>query len=416
MTDSTVYKDPESANSGGREPDGVGGRRGAERGRIVPGWGFNTAGIHAGYAPDAQTGSINVPIYQSTTFAQDDVARLRGGYEYSRCGNPTVAAVESTVAALEGGRFARAFSSGMAAVDTVLRALTRPGSHLIIGNDAYGGTFRLVATTFAEAGVAYSVVDTSDPAAVAGALRPETALVWLETPTNPLLNITDIARVAGVLEGHSARLIVDNTFATPYLQRPLELGADVVVHSATKYLGGHSDATGGIVVTNEESLDERLLFLQGGVGATLGAFDAYLIGRGMKTLGVRMDRHCANAAEVAEFLHGRPQVAEVLYPGLSGHAGHEVAATQMSGFGGMVTIRLAGGEEAALEFCRGTRLICLAESLGGVESLLEHPARMTHQSVEGSCLQVPADIVRISVGIEDIEDILADLDEALARI
>ncbi|WP_291475522.1 cystathionine gamma-synthase [Corynebacterium sp.] len=378
-------------------------------------FGFNTNAIHSGYEPDGQTGAVNVPVYTSTTYAQDGVAQLRGGFEYSRCGNPTVTAVEQAVAALEGARFGRAFGSGMAATDTLLRALLRPGDHLILGSDAYGGTFRLIDTTYKEWGVTCSIVDTADTAQIVGALGPETKLVWLETPTNPMLGITDIAATAAAIKdaGHGAKLVVDNTFASPYLQNPLALGADVVMHSTTKYLGGHSDVVGGVVVTNDEDLDGELLFLQGGVGAVPGPFDAYLTYRGIKTLGVRMDRHCANAQAVAEFLQSRPEIHTVLYPGLSDHPGHDIAAQQMKGFGAMVSVRFAGGEDAALKFCESTRLICLAESLGGVESLLEHPSKMTHQSAAGSALEVPDDLVRISIGIEDIDDLIADLTQAL---
>ncbi|MGO1949985.1 MAG: PLP-dependent transferase, partial [Mycobacteriaceae bacterium] len=258
-------------------------------------YGFDTNAIHSGYEPDGQTGAINVPIYASTTYAQDGVAQLRGGFEYSRCGNPTVTALEETVAALEGARFGRAFGSGMAATDTLLRALLKPGEHVVLGNDAYGGTFRLLDTTYRDWGVETSVVDTADTDQIVAALRPDTKLVWLETPTNPLLGITDIAATATALQGHGAKLVVDNTFASPYLQKPLDLGADVVMHSTTKYLGGHSDVVGGVIVTNDEDLDGELLFLQGGVGAVPGPFDAYLTYRGIKTLGVRMDRHCSNA-------------------------------------------------------------------------------------------------------------------------
>jgi cystathionine gamma-synthase len=376
-------------------------------------YGFDTNAIHSGYEPDGQTGAINVPIYASTTYAQDGVAQLRGGFEYSRCGNPTITALEETVAALEGARFGRAFGSGMAATDTVLRALLKPGEHLVLGDDAYGGTFRLLDTTYRDWGVEITVVDTADTEAIREALRPNTKVVWLETPTNPLLGITDIAATAEVLADHPAKLIVDNTFASPYLQKPLSLGADVVMHSTTKYIGGHSDVVGGVVVTDDEDLDGELLFLQGGVGAVPSPFDAYLAYRGVKTLGVRMDRHCANAQAVAEFLDARPEISTVLYPGLPGHPGHDVAARQMSGFGAMVSVRFAAGEDAALQFCENTRLICLAESLGGVESLLEHPSKMTHQSAAGSALEVPDDLVRISIGIENIEDLLADLEQAL---
>lgn len=377
---------------------------------------FATAAIHAGYHPDSHLGPINVPIYASTTFAQDGPNQLRGGFEYGRVANPTVASLAATIAALEGASYGRVFSSGMAATDLLLRAVLRPGDHLIFGHDAYGGTYRLVDTVFGPWGVDFTVVDTTDPAAVRAAIRPNTKLVWLETPSNPLLAITDIAAVAEALTGTGVRLITDNTFASPYLQRPLELGADVVVHSTTKYLGGHSDVVGGAVVTNDEELDAALDFLLGGVGPIASPFDAYLTARGIKTLGVRMDRHCTNAQAVAEFLQEHPAVAEVAYPGLDTHPGHDVAARQMSGFGGMVSVRLRGGEAAARGLCTSTQLICLAESLGGVESLLEHPATMTHVSVEGSQIAVPRDLVRISVGIEDARDLLADLEQALDRV
>lgn len=378
--------------------------------------GFDTAAIHAGYRPDGQTGAINVPIYASTTYAQDDVACLRGGYEYARVGNPTVTALEQVVARLEGGLFARAFASGMAATDTLLRALLRPGGHVVLGNDVYGGTFRLLDTSLKDWGVRYSVVDTADAAQVKAAIEEDTRVVWLETPSNPLLAVTDIQAVVAAARGSGAAVVVDNTFATPYLQRPLEFGADVVVHSATKYLGGHSDVLGGLVVTSDETLDEELLFLQGGVGAVPSPFEAYLAYRGIKTLGVRMDRHSHNARALAEYFASRPEVATVHYPGLESHPGHEVAERQMADFGGMISIELAGGEEAALEFCRSTRLFCLAESLGGVESLLEHPARMTHQSAANSPLEIGPGLVRLSVGIENLEDLLADVEQALNRV
>ncbi|KQB84982.1 cystathionine gamma-synthase [Corynebacterium oculi] len=378
--------------------------------------GFATTAIHGGYHPDAHTGAINVPIYASTTFAQDDVATLRGGYEYSRVGNPTVTALENVAAALEGGAYGRAFASGMAATDTVIRALLRPGDHLILGNDAYGGTFRLIDTSLKDWGITHTVVDMTDPAQVRAALRENTRLVWAESPTNPLLSITDIAAVAQAIDAHPARLVVDNTFASPYLQRPLELGADVVVHSTTKYIGGHSDVVGGVVVTNDAALDSELLFLQGGVGAIPSAFDAYLAYRGVKTLPLRMEKHCANALAVALLLQQSPKVSQVLFPGLPEHPGYEVAQRQMRGPGGMISVRFTGGREAALAFCRATRLICLAESLGGVESLLEHPATMTHQSAAGSQLEVPDDLVRISIGIEDEADLLADVERALGEV
>lgn len=371
--------------------------------------GFTSRSIHGGYHPDPHMGSINVPIYASTTFAQDGLAQLRGGFEYGRVANPTVRSLERTLAALEGAEYARVFSSGMAAADTLIRILVRPGDHVILGNDAYGGSYRLL-NDFTEWGVEMSIVNTSDTAAVAAAVRDNTRLIWLETPTNPALNITDIAAVAKI-KGN-ARVLVDNTFATPYLQNPLELGADHVLHSTTKYLGGHSDVLGGAVVTNDAHVDERLLYFQGNVGAVSSPFDAYLTARGIKTLSVRMDRHCANAQKVAEFLQGRPEVKQVLYPGLKDHPGHKLAAQQMRGFGGMMSVRFHSAEHAQ-QICLNTRLICLAESLGGVESLIEHPKNMTHVSAEGSELVPPDDMVRISIGIEDIDDLLADLKQAL---
>lgn len=378
--------------------------------------GFDTAAIHAGYEPDQAMGSINIPIYASTTFAQNAPNDLRGGYEYGRVANPTVASLARGIAALEAAQYGKVFASGMAATDTLLRTLLRPGDHLIMGHDAYGGTYRLIDSVFAQWGVEFTVVDTTDAQQVAGALRDNTKLVWLETPSNPLLAVTDIGAVASAIKGSHAKLIVDNTFSSPYLQRPLELGADVVLHSTTKYIGGHSDVVGGAVVHNDADLDEAIDFLLGGAGPIASPFDAYLNSRGLKTLGVRMDRHCSNAQAVAEFLANHEDVAEVLYPGLPSHPGHEVAKRQGTGkgFGGMVSVRM-GSEEAALRLCQSTNLFCLAESLGGVESLLEHPATMTHVSVEGSQLEVPRDLVRLSVGIENIEDLLADLEQALNR-
>ena len=384
----------------------------------------NTDAIHAGYEPDEFMGSINVPIYASTTFAQNAPNDLRGGYEYGRVANPTVDSLARTIAALEGGKHGRVYSSGMAATDHLLRVLLRPGDHLIMGHDAYGGTYRLIATAFKDWNVDFTVVDTTDAEAVRAALTPKTKLVWLETPTNPLLAVSDIAAIAEVLAdecGSDAptrpKLIVDNTFCSPYLQRPLDQGADVVLHSTTKYIGGHSDVVGGAIVSNDAQLDEDLEFLLGGAGPIASPFDAYLNARGLKTLGVRMDRHCSNAQAIAEYLDGRDEVATVLYPGLPQHPGHEVAKRQSTGkgFGGMISVRFHS-EEAALKFCQSTKLICLAESLGGVESLLEHPATMTHQSVTGSQLEVPRDLVRISIGIEDLEDLLADVAQALEQL
>ncbi|GAA4798937.1 cystathionine gamma-synthase [Corynebacterium canis] len=371
--------------------------------------GFATSAIHAGYDPDA-VGAVNPPIYASTTYVQDGLNQLRAGFEYTRCGNPTTAVLESLIAQLEGGQFGRAFASGMAATDVLLRAVLRPGDHIILGNDAYGGTYRLIDSVFAAWGVEYSVANLSDLDAVAAELRPNTKLIWVETPTNPALGIADIAGIRALASAPT--LVVDNTFATPYLQQPLSLGADVVLHSSTKYLGGHSDVVGGLVVTNDAELDEQLAFLQGGAGAIPSPFDAYLTIRGIKTLPVRMAAHCRNAQAIAEYLEGLPQIKQVLYPGLPSCAGHEVARRQMSGFGGMISVRFHS-EEAARHFCTNTKLIYLAESLGGVESLLEHPATMTHQSAAGSQLEVPRDLVRISVGIEDLDDLLADITAAL---
>ncbi|HEX4726915.1 MAG TPA: cystathionine gamma-synthase [Jatrophihabitans sp.] len=376
--------------------------------------GFNTRAIHAGQEPDLQTGAVTVPIYQTSTYKQDGVGGLRSGYEYSRSANPTRTALEECLAAIEGGARGLAFASGLAAEDTVLRTLCNPGDHILLPDDAYGGTFRLVARVLSRWGLDYTPVAMHDLAAVQAAIRPNTTVVWVETPTNPLLNVADIAGVAELSHRQQATLVVDNTFASPYLQQPLSLGADVIIHSTTKYLGGHSDVVGGAAITADAELGERIAFHQNSMGAVAGAFDAWLVLRGIKTLGVRMDRHCANAEQVVQFLTEHPAVSSVLYPGLPSHPQHEVAARQMKAFGGMVSFRLRGGEEAALKFSGLTELFTLAESLGGVESLVEHPGRMTHASVAGSPLEVPADLVRLSVGIEEIEDLLADLSAALA--
>jgi len=376
--------------------------------------GFNTLAIHAGQEPDRETGAVTVPIYQTSTYKQDGVGGLRSGYEYSRSANPTRTALEECLAAIEGGVRGLAFASGLAAEDTVLRAICNPGDHILLPDDAYGGTFRLVARVLNRWGLDYTPVAMHDLAAVQAAIRPNTTVVWVETPTNPLLNVADIAAVAELSHQHGATLVVDNTFASPYLQQPLSLGADVVIHSTTKYLGGHSDVVGGAAITAAAELGERIAFHQNSMGAISGAFDSWLVLRGIKTLGVRMDRHCANAEQVVQFLAEHPAVSAVLYPGLPSHPQHEIAARQMKAFGGMVSFRLKGGEEAALKFSGLTELFTLAESLGGVESLVEHPGRMTHASVAGSPLEVPADLVRLSVGIEEIEDLLADLSAALA--
>ncbi|MBX9981995.1 MAG: cystathionine gamma-synthase [Mycobacterium gordonae] len=375
--------------------------------------GLATKAIHAGYRPDPATGAVNAPIYASSTFAQDGVGGLRGGFEYARTGNPTRAALEASLAAVEDGAYGRAFSSGMAASDCALRAMLRPGDHVVIPDDAYGGTFRLIDKVFTQWGVAYTPAPLSDLTAVRGAITPQTKLIWVETPTNPLLSIADIGAIAQLGADNAAKVLVDNTFASPALQQPLTLGADVVLHSTTKYIGGHSDVVGGALVTNDEQLDQAFAFLQNGAGAVPGPFDAYLTLRGLKTLVLRMQRHSENAAAVAEFLAGHPAVSTVLYPGLPSHPGHEVAARQMRGFGGMVSVRMRGGRAAAEKLCAQTSVFILAESLGGVESLIEHPSAMTHASTAGSQLEVPDDLVRLSVGIEDVADLLADLDQAL---
>ena len=375
--------------------------------------GFSTRAIHAGQDPDPSTGSVVVPIYATSTFVQDGVGGLREGYEYARTGNPTRTALETCLAALEGGRYGRGFASGMAATDALLRAVCRPGDHVVLPDDVYGGTFRLIDKVFRNWGVEHTPVALADVDAVRAALRPTTRLVWCETPSNPLLNLADIAALAGVAHESGARLVVDNTFASPYLQTPLGLGADVVLHSTTKYLGGHSDVVGGALVTDDAELDEQLAFLQNGAGAVPGPFDAWLALRGIKTLAVRMERHCDNAERIVAALQVHPQVTGVRYPGLDTHPGHEVAAKQMRRFGGMVSFTVRGGVDAALAVCSRTRLFTLAESLGGVESLIEHPARMTHASTAGSQLEVPAELVRLSVGIEDGVDLVDDLLQAL---
>ncbi|HCA85976.1 MAG TPA: cystathionine gamma-synthase [Streptomyces sp.] len=374
---------------------------------------FETLAIHAGQEADAATGAVVPPIYQVSTYKQDGVGGLRGGYEYSRSANPTRTALEENMAALEGGRRGLAFASGLAAEDCLLRTLLSPGDHVVIPNDAYGGTFRLFAKVVERWGVEWSVADSSDPAAVRAALTPRTKVIWVETPSNPLLGISDIAALADVARGAGVRLVVDNTFASPYLQQPLALGADVVVHSTTKYMGGHSDVVGGALVVNDDALGEELFFHQNAMGSIAGPFDAWLVMRGIKTLAVRMDRHSANAERVVELLSAHPKVTRVHYPGLPEHPGHETAAKQMRSFGGMVSFQVAGGEQAAVDVCDRAKLFTLGESLGGVESLIEHPGRMTHASVAGSALEVPVDLVRLSVGIEGADDLLADLSQAL---
>lgn len=374
--------------------------------------GFATRAIHAGQDPDPATGAVTVPIYQTSTFVQTEVGVHRG-YEYARTGNPTRTAYETAVAALEGGAWGLAFASGMGATSTVLYLLSA-GDHVVAADDLYGGTFRLFDTVLRRYGIAFSYVDMSDPARVEAALRPDTRLVWIESPTNPLLKIVDIAAVAERAHAAGARVAVDNTFASPYLQQPLDLGADLVVHSATKYLGGHSDVVGGVVVGRDPDLGERLRFLQNAAGIVPGPFDSWLVLRGLKTLALRMRQHAANGLAVAEWLADHPRVERVLYPGLPDHPNHAVAARQMPhGFGGMVSFTVRGGEAVARAVVARTRIFALAESLGGVESLIELPAAMTHASVAGSALAVPPALVRLSVGIEDVADLVADLDQAL---
>jgi cystathionine gamma-synthase len=375
--------------------------------------GFETRAIHAGYEPDATTGAVIPPIYATSTYKQDGVGGLRGGYEYSRSANPTRTALEGNIAALEEGERGFAFASGLAAEDTVVRGLLNPGDHVVLPDDAYGGTHRLFDKVEQRWGLANTPAALSDLDAVRAAIRPETRMVWVETPTNPLLGIADIEALANLAHEAGAVLVVDNTFATPYLQRPLTLGADVVVHSTTKYAGGHSDVVGGAVVVRDLELADKVGYHQNAMGAVAGPFDSFLTLRGLKTLAVRMDRHCDNAEKVVEFLVGDDRVEHVYYPGLVDHPGHGVAAKQMARFGGMVSFRAKGGEERALQVCERAEVFTLAESLGGIESLIEHPGRMTHASVAGTELEVPADLVRLSVGIETVEDLIADLDRAL---
>jgi cystathionine gamma-synthase len=376
--------------------------------------GFETRAIHAGQEPDPLTGAVVPPVYQVSTYAQDGVGGLRGGYEYSRSGNPTRTALEECLASLEGGARGLAFASGLAAEDTLLRTVMAPGTHAVIGNDAYGGTYRIFAKVAEPWGVEHTPVDLTDLEAVRAAVVPgRTRIIWAETPTNPLLTVVDIAALAKIAHEAGALLVIDNTFASPYLQQPLALGADVVVHSTTKYLGGHSDVIGGGLVVADPELGNRLAYHQNAMGSVPGPWDSWLVLRGIKTLGVRMDRHCSNAKAIVDLLVSHPRVTEVFYPGLEGHRGHEVATRQMRDFGGMVSFRVGGGEQEAVDICARTKVFTLGESLGGVESLIEHPGRMTHASAAGSPLEVPADLVRLSVGIESVDDLVADLKQAL---
>jgi cystathionine gamma-synthase len=375
---------------------------------------FETRAIHAGQEPDPTTGSVVPPIYQTSTYKQDGVGGLRGGYEYSRSANPTRTALEECLASLEGGRRGLAFASGLAAEDTLIRTLTGPGDHVVIPGDAYGGTYRLFAKVQERWGLDFTPSGGHDVDAFRAALQPgRTKVIWVETPTNPLLGIVDIAAIAELAHDAGALLVVDNTFASPYLQQPLALGADVVVHSTTKYMGGHSDVIGGALVLADSELGEQVAYNQNAMGAIAGPFDSWLVMRGIRTLGVRMDRHSANAERIVEMLTAHPKVVEVFYPGLPDHQGHDIAVKQMKSFGGMVSFRVAGGEDEAIAICNRAELFTLGESLGGVESLIEHPGRMTHASVVGSPLEVPGDLVRLSVGIEAVDDLLEDLHQAL---
>jgi len=371
-------------------------------------WGFDTRVIHGGQQADPRTGAVVPPIYQVSTYKQDGVGGTRAGYEYSRSANPTRDALEANLASLEGGARGLAFASGLAAEDTLLRTICKPGDHVVIPGDAYGGTYRLFANVLERWGLDYTPVDQHELDEVRKAIRPTTTLIWCETPTNPLLNVADIAALAGIARDSDAKVVVDNTFASPALQQPLELGADVVVHSTTKYLGGHSDVVGGALITRDADLGERLAYHQNAMGGVSGPFDAWLVLRGIKTLAIRMQRHCDNAERVVAMLREHDAVIDVRYPD-----SNEVARKQMARFGGMVSFRARGGEQHALDICARTRIFTLAESLGGVESLIEHPGRMTHASAAGSTLEVPSDLVRLSVGIEDPKDLLADLRSAL---
>lgn len=379
--------------------------------------GFTTRAIHAGQAFDPTTGAVVPPVYLTSTFVQDGIGGFRNGYEYARGGNPTRDSLQEVLASLEGGVKAYSFASGLAAEDALLRAVLSPGDHIVMGNDVYGGTHRLVNRVFVPWGIELTTVEMSDLDAVRASIRPGVSKVlWVETPSNPLMKISDIAALSALGHEHGLIVVVDNTFASPYLQQPLSLGADVVVHSTTKYLGGHSDVLGGAVVLRDEALAEKVGFIQFGAGAVSGPLDAWLTIRGIKTLGVRLDRHSANALAIAETLVGHPAIERVYYPGLAEHPGHELAARQMKAFGGMLSVALRGGERAARTFAESTELFQLAESLGGVESLIGYPAEMTHASVRGTALEVPSNVIRLSVGIEDVADLTADVLGALDRV
>lgn len=376
---------------------------------------FETRAIHVGQDPDPTTGAVIPPIYQTSTYVQDEVG-VHKGYEYSRTDNPTRTALQEVLASLENGAWSLAYASGLAATQNLMMYLLRPGDHVLLSDDAYGGTYRLAAKVAVNYGIKFDLVDMADLDAIRSALRAETKLVWVETPTNPYLKIVDIAGVAGVVADHAAHLVVDNTFASPYLQQPLTLGAGFVLHSTTKYLGGHSDVVGGAIVGNDPEIHDTLKFYQNAAGAVPGPFDCWLMLRGIKTLAVRMERHSANAQAIAEYLQEQEAVARVYYPGLADHAGHEIAKRQMRGFSGMVSFTTRGGAQAAADFVAKTKVFQLAESLGGVESLIEHPGRMTHASVAGTGAEVEDTLIRLSVGIEHVDDLLADLQQAMAAV
>jgi len=379
--------------------------------------GFETRAIHAGQEFDPTTGAIIPPIYQTSTFVQDGIGGMRGGYEYARSANPTRDALQTVLADLEGGTAAFSFASGLAAEDSLLRAVLVPGSRVVMGNDVYGGTHRLVNRVWRPWGVALQTVDMSDLDAVRAVVTAEpTTVLWVETPSNPLMKISDIAALAEIGHAAGALVVVDNTFASPYVQQPLSLGADVVVHSTTKYIGGHSDTLGGAVVVRDAGLAEKVGFIQFGVGAVSAPLEAWLTIRGVKTLGVRVDRHSENAQRIAESLVGHPAIETIYYPGLETHPGHELASRQMKRFGGMLSVGLAGGAPAARTFAESTEVFQLAESLGGVESLIGYPSEMTHASVRGTELEVPDNVVRLSVGIESADDLVADIEQALGRL
>jgi cystathionine gamma-synthase len=379
---------------------------------------FETRAIHVAQHPDEKTGGVIPPIHMTTTHKQDGVGNLREGYEYNRAANPTRTALQEALASLEGGRFGMSFSSGLAAEDAIIRGVLAPGDHVILANDLYGGSYRLFARVHKAWGVDLTIVDLNDEAALESAfIEGKTKMVWIETPSNPMMTIFDISKVSAVAHKHGAVAVVDNTFATPYLQRPLELGADIVIHSTTKYIGGHSDVLGGAVVLNDGELAKKIEFIQFAVGAVSSPFDAWLTHRSLKTLALRMDRHCSNGQAVAEFLTTQKKtVSAVYYPGLLDHPGHDVARKQMDGFGGIISFKLVGGAKAAKKFCENTHVFTLAESLGGVESLVNYPAEMTHASVKGTPIEVSGDLVRLSVGVEHIDDIIADLTQALERL